>query len=123
MVRWGLAVGLLFTLGGCMSLPPALSPGTIALDRTTLDERAAIAAENAYQAAGLAAIAARDAGLLDAADWKEVQRVDRQAYQLLLDVRRAYREGNGDGYTAALASVWSAIGRLLAAGKAKEISR
>jgi hypothetical protein len=86
-------------------------PGTV-LDQTTLDERAAIAAENAYQAAATAAIAAHDAGAIDEAGWVRVQRADRHAYALLSAVRAAYSAGNAASYREALSNAWGAIGEL-----------
>jgi hypothetical protein len=82
-------------------------------DRTTLDERAASAAELAYKAARTACELAVDLGTIKGATATRFRELNRQAYAALGKVRAAYRAGNARSYTAALDEAASLTGALL----------
>lgn len=102
-----LLIPLSLALASCnvSALPP---PNTVA-DRTTLDERAAIAVEMAYQAAAQLALAT------GAAKREDVKAADRRAYAAVKAVRAAYEAGNAASYASAAASAHSTVASLLTA--------
>lgn len=90
---------------GVSSLP---APNTVA-DRTTLDERAAIAVEMAYQAAAQLALST------GAAKRENVKAADRRAYAAVKAARDAYSAGNASSYAAAAAGAHTAVASFLTA--------
>jgi len=106
-----LALACAAALTGCAAGSLASSPGQLA-DRTLLDERAGIAAENAYQAAAELILRSDEAGALSPAARVAAKRLDRQAYLMLQVARRAYLAGNAAGYEQALALAWPVIADL-----------
>lgn len=104
-----------FALVSCATFPSVpTSPDQVA-DATVLDERAAIAVESAYHAAGLALEAATDAGLLRGAAAAKAARLERAAYHAVLAARAAYDAGNASSYETALAEAREAIAAALLA--------
>lgn len=82
-------------------------------DQTRLDEQTALAVELAYTGAATAATTARRARLISDAAWPCVQRLDRDAYAVVLGVRRAYDAGNATSYTQAAISARAAVAAFL----------
>lgn len=80
---------------------------------TSLDERRAIGAENAYQAAAELVIAADQAGLLNDDARRRLRAADAKAYARLQLIRSAYRAGSASSYEAAVAAAWPVIHELL----------
>lgn len=97
---------------GCQStaVEPA-APSQVAA-ATSLDERLAIGAENAYQASAEMIIAADQAGLLNDETRARLRSADAAAYAKLQLVRRAYTAGNAQSYAAAIAAAWPVIQQL-----------
>lgn len=92
---------------GAASLPP---PPTVA-DATTLDERAAIAVELAYQAGAQLALTT------GAAKRENVKAADRRAFAAVKAVRAAYGAGNATSYPTAAIAAHEAVAALLLAIK------
>lgn len=104
-----LVLPALLALSACAAQPiPA--PATVS-ERTTLDERAAIAAELAYQAAANTML------VTGAAKRPAVKLADVRAYAAVLAVRSAYRAGNAESYLTAARDAQSALASLLTAIK------
>lgn len=116
------AIAAPLLLAGCLGAGATIAPPSAVTSRTTLDERAAIAAENAYQAAAGAVLTARRAGLLSDATWAEVKRVDRVAHGRVRAVRAAYDAGNAGSYAEATERAWSAIRGLFGLLPAEEFN-
>lgn len=94
------------TTADAAGVPP---PVTYA-DRSTLDEKGAIAAETAFTlAAKAAALAIRADIISDPAMIVKVGDLRRKAYAALLQVRRAYRAGNATSYRAAFQEFLAAL--------------
>lgn len=87
------------TVTGCATL--AAEPAAIA-DTTKTDERAMLAAENAYLAANNLANLAFDLNVLTPDQREKVKASDRDAYAALLKMRTAYRAANSKSLLAAL---------------------
>ena len=98
----------------CETVP--VGPGEVA-DRTILDERAAIAVESAYQAAGTALEIAVDAGLLTGENAATAATLEQRAYTAVLAARAAYDTGNAVTYAEAVDNAQAAVYALLAAVK------
>ena len=99
-------------LSACQGMSvEAGGPATVA-SKTALDEQLAIGAENAYQAAALAMIAADQAGLLKSADRAKLRQLDSEVYARLQLVRRAYDAGNAASYREAIDAAWPLIRQL-----------
>lgn len=92
---------------GPATVPP---PATVS-DATTLDERAAIAVELAYQAGAQLALTT------GAAKTERVKAADRRAFAAVKAVRAAYRAGNASTYPAAAIAAHEAVAALLLAIK------
>jgi len=105
-----LFIPLSLALASCTSLGIPMSPATVA-DRTTLDERAAIGVELAYQAAAQVALAT------GAAKSDKVKAADRRAYAAVKAVRAAYSAGNASSYPTAAIAAHEAVAALLTAIK------
>lgn len=104
-----LFIPLSLALASCnMGALPA--PNTVA-DRTTLDERAAIGVELAYQAAAQLALST------GAAKREDVKAADRKAYAAVKAVRAAYSAGNASSYPTAAIAAHEAVAALLTAMK------
>lgn len=104
-------------LAACSSLSmgaPPSSPGVVA-DATVLDEKAAIAVEASWAAAGTLVEAATDAGLVQGALAARLDRLDATAAKWVHAARAAYDAGNADGYLAALKEAQRAIAQITAA--------
>lgn len=101
-------------LAGCLGQPAAQPPAAAAA-ATTLDERAALRAEQLYQAAATTILAADRMGLVPAALRPRLAELDRRAYAAVRATRAAYRAGNAPGYAAAVAEADGAVRELLAA--------
>lgn len=102
-----LFIPLSLALASCnMGALPA--PNTVA-NQTTLDERAAIAVEMAYQAAAQLALST------GVAKRESVKAADRRAYEAVKAVRNAYSAGNASSYATAAASAHTAVASLLTA--------
>lgn len=102
-------------LSACSTVPAVPpSPGSVA-DTTVLDERAAIAVESAYQAAGLALEVAVDAGLLRGENAARAAELEQRAYDAVQAVRAAYDAGNAATYAEALENARAAIAAALLA--------
>lgn len=84
------------------------SPGAVA-DKTSLDERAAFAAELAYEAFRTAAEVGVDAGLIKGERAVAIANIDSRAYQALMVARAAYEAGNAESYASALSNARAAI--------------
>lgn len=105
-----LCLCLLSACGGAVpSLP--LAPETVAA-RTTLDERAMLAVEVSWRAAGAAIEAAVDSGLLKGDAALKVDRIDAQAGQWVGAMRAAYDAGNAQDFSTALAQAKALVGQL-----------
>ena len=100
---------------GFVGLPPLPANPAEVADRTVLDERAAIAVESAYRAAGLALEAAVDAGVLVGPDAAKAAELERRAYRAVQAVRAAYDTGNATDYAAALTTAREAVAAALLA--------
>lgn len=95
---------------GTGSIPSA---PVVAADKTVLDEKAALGAELAYQAARTAAELAVDAGLIKGETARKVADADNRAYRALGAARAAYRAGNASSYSAALDEARAAVSEIL----------
>lgn len=94
------------TIADSVHVPP---PATIA-NITTLDEKAAIASENAYTLAAKAAALAIKAGLVsDPATIRRIGELDNKAYLALATLRAAYRTGNAESYRQAFTEANAAV--------------
>jgi hypothetical protein len=103
-----LFIPMSLALASCNGIGTIPAPNTVA-DRTTLDERAAIAVELAYQAAAQLALAT------SAAKRENVKAADRRAYAAVKAVRAVYSAGNASSYpTAAIAAHEAVVALLLA---------
>lgn len=108
MKRFLIAVALcLVPLAACV---PSESPATTA-NATVLDEQVGIGTEAAYTAAATLGTALAQAGVIDRAKFKTL---DRQAYDALLVVRRAYAAGNAADYATAATRVYAAVAQIKA---------
>lgn len=116
-----LALGLALALAGCgvgqvastgaalADAAGASAPVTYA-DRSTLDEKGAIAAETAFTLAAKAATLAIRAGVIsDPTTIVKVGALRQRAYTALLTLRAAYRAGNAASYSAAFREFNAAI--------------
>lgn len=82
-------------------------------DKTTLDEKGAIAAETAFTVAAKGATLAIKTGLVtDPATIVKIGDLRAKAYAALGDVRKAYLAGNATSYSAAFTLLMSIIGDL-----------
>jgi hypothetical protein len=88
------------------------SPAAVA-DRTTLDERAGLSVELAYQAANLAIRTANRAGLLTPAAKAKARTLDDTAFAAVGKARAAYDAGNASSFKEADAAARSAVADLL----------
>ena len=77
---------------------PTANAALAAADATTLDEKAAIAVELAYQASATAILTATRAGLIEGETATKIAAADRAAYQAVLLVRATYDAGNARSY-------------------------
>lgn len=98
------------SLAGCATIPGA--PADVA-NQTVLDERAAIGAELAYQAAGTALSIATEAGLVTGDRALVGLRAEERAFAALRAVRAAYDAGNAVAYDAALIEARAAVTAVL----------
>lgn len=101
-------------LVSCETVPTG--PRDVA-DQTILDERAALAVELAYRAAGTALEIAVDAGALTGENAAAAARLENRAYTAVLAVRAAYDTGNASTYAEAVDSAQRAVSAVLAAVK------
>ncbi|MBB4154198.1 phage-related tail protein [Sphingomonas jinjuensis] len=109
-----LSLALAASLCACTALtvptaPP--SPAAVA-DATRINEKALAGVELAYKAAAKAETLALDAGLVSAAMKPTLRLADQQAYAAVRAARAAYKAGNVDSYSAAIAQALTAIGAL-----------
>lgn len=86
------------------------TPSTVA-DKTTLDEKAGIAAEALYQASVVVGHNLVTAGKITDASRKDL---DNKAYTALLATRAAYNAGNATDYAAAAGQVTVATAAIFA---------
>lgn len=112
------AAPMTLALSGCAGFMPPQSPSQAA-DSVILDERAALAIELAYNAAGTALEAALDAGLITGSNLDIAREANGRAYGAVLATRAAYDAGNADSYDAALEQSRVAISQMLTAVKGK----
>lgn len=98
-----LAAAMLST-SGCQVADVVAHPATAAA-RTTLDEKAAIAAESAYTAAALAGARLVQLGLVDRARFKQL---DHQAWDAVQAERAAYAAGNAASFAEAITQIHAA---------------
>ncbi|WP_343518081.1 hypothetical protein [Sphingomonas sp.] len=105
-----LFIPLSLALASCNVVGTLPAPNMVA-DRATLDERAAIGVELAYQAAAQVALAS------GAAKTERVKAADRRAYAAVKAVRAAYSAGNASSYPTAAIAAHEAVAALLTAIK------
>lgn len=101
-------------LASCETFPAG--PSEVA-NQTILDERAALAVELAYRAAGTALETAVDAGAITGTNAATAARLENRAYAAVLAVRAAYDTGNASTYAEAVDNAQGAVNALLAAIK------
>lgn len=94
------------TVSAITSIPA--SPAAAA-DTTVIDEKAAIAVEASWKAAGALIEAGVDAGLIKAAAARRVEQLDAAAERWVRAVRAAYDTGNAPGYIDALGKARAAV--------------
>jgi hypothetical protein len=109
-----LALAGALALAGCnlASLSVPTSPAALA-DRTTLDERAGLSVELAYQAANLAIRTANRAGLLAPSAKAKARALDDTAFAAVGKARAAYDAGNAASFKEADAAARNAVSDLL----------
>ena len=105
------AAMLVPAISGCATIPG--SPSDIS-DRTILDEKAGILAEQSYVLAVRAGELAIDAGLIKGPLAVKMASLDNQAYGALLKIRAAYQASNQTDYTLAIAEFRTIIGEIVA---------
>lgn len=88
---------MLGALASASDPPASVQPGTYA-DKTTLDEKAGIAVEVAYQAAALAATGLAREGLVSGDAAARLKSADAKAYAATQKARAAYDAGNARSY-------------------------
>lgn len=96
------------------------NPGAIA-DGTTLDEKAAIGAELAYQGFRTAAELAVNSGKVTGQRAAMLAELDKDAFGALEAARLAYDAGNAEDYRSALSMARAAITEGLAIVRGREI--
>lgn len=115
-----LPIALALSLPGCagnIGIPNIPAAPVEVADKTTLDERGAIAAEVAYKALRTAVEFATDAGMLTGANAKRAAHFDNLAFAAVSAARAAYRAGNAESYKAAVDEALKAVGAALASIK------
>ena len=101
-----LVLPAMIALSAC-GLPMALAAGNLPVtpaavaDRTVIDEKVMISAEEGYLAIGAAVEAAVDAGLLKGARAARIDQLDGRAKQALDAMRLAYAGGNASSFYSA----------------------
>lgn len=95
-------------IGAVNSLP---TPSTVA-EKTTLDEKAGLAVDLAYQAANRAVFFAAKAGFLTPAQKAAAADIDADAYTAVQATRAAYKAGNATTYADAVSAALQAVARL-----------
>ena len=103
-------------VAACTTTGGLPAPGTVA-DRSVLDERLALSAELAYQAAATALLTANRAGIISASARPRLKAADERAYAAVLAVRAAYRAGNSYSYAEAATRAQDAVAAFLTAIK------
>lgn len=106
--RLMLTCAILLVAGCVPSNFVPLSPVAVA-DRSLVDEKVMIAAEQAYFALGIAISAGASAGLIKGAVATRIDQLDGQAYQAILMMRAAYDTGNAADFDAARREAATAI--------------
>lgn len=86
-------------------------PATVA-NRTVADEKAMIAAEQAFRTVETLLGAAVDAGALKGANAAKAKALNDKAHAALLAARRAYSAGNATNMFAAITEAQQAIGQI-----------
>ncbi len=99
-----LPLALLLALPAC-NLTPPVSPGAVA-DKTTLDEKAAIAITVSYTTASRLGNRLARAGIIPLAKF---QAADNAAFGAVKAVRSAYEAGNAADYATAITKANDAI--------------
>lgn len=101
---------LALTACGPTGTIPDIGAPIASTQATTMDEKALIALELAYNTAGTAYLTARDRGLLPAATLTQSRTALLRSYDALLLARRAYSIGDASSFSAQAALVISAAG-------------
>ncbi len=110
-------VAILLSLGlvACSTVTSVVPSPAVVADRTVLDERHALRAEQLYQASATVVLAANRLGLIPAATRSRIKAADAKAYAAVRAVRAAYDAGNARDYAAARTIAEQAVADLLAA--------
>lgn len=108
---------LALSLSACATFQHIPAAPVEVADKTTLDERGAIAAEVSYKAFRTAVEFATDAGMLTGANAARAAHFDNLAYAAVGAARAAYRAGNAESYKTAVDEALKAVGVALASIK------
>lgn len=109
-----IAFALMLGLSGCATLGQLPTGPDAVANATVLDEKAAVSAELAYQAAALSLRTGLQSGLIKGEAAAKAGKADAAAYAALLGARAAYKAGNATDFSTALAKAREAINALIA---------